>query len=75
MPRFFFNIVPGVIDKESEECSSEAAARKEALESSREILREGALAGWDMTDWKMTVTDEKGHAVFEVPITVPALAT
>ena len=64
----------GQTDQEGEECSSDRAARKEAVEGAREILSEGALAGWDMTDWKMTVTDEDGQAVFEVPITAAALA-
>lgn len=76
MPRFFFNVAGAeVIDQDGEECSSEAAAREEALESAREILSDGVLSGRDMTDWKITVTNEKGQAVFEVPITIAALAT
>ena len=67
MPRFFFSIA-GATDREGEEFSSDKAARKAAVESAREILSEGVLSGWDMTDWKMTVTREGGQTVLELPI-------
>ena len=71
MPRFFFNIAgAGVTDQEGEEFSSDRAARKEAVESAREILSEGVRAGWNMAGWKMMVTDEGGRTVVEVPISL-----
>jgi hypothetical protein len=69
MARFFFNVAKAdVTDRVGEEFSSDRAARKDAVESVREILSEGARSGWDMTDWTMTVTDKGGKILFELPV-------
>ena len=60
MPRYYFNVRDGRIihDNEGVELSDLAAARQMAIESSGEILKDGAgPAMWSGQPWHMWVTD------------------
>jgi len=67
MSRFFHKIPATGAEDELGEFPDESEARKDAVESVREIVSEGALDGWNMSDWKMIVTDESGKTIVELP--------
>ena len=63
MPRYFFNITDGetVIDEHGYEMENLAAARREAMVSAGEMLRD-YQPSWDGAVWEMWVTDRPGDA-------------
>jgi hypothetical protein len=65
LPRYFFHVADGylTIDKEGTELADMASAKREAIRTSGEILRENThqLSG---TEWRMDVADEAGDPVF-----------
>jgi hypothetical protein len=67
MSRFFYKIPATGAEDELGEFADESKAREDAYESVRELVSEGVREGWDMSDWKMLVTDESGRTVVELP--------
>ena len=72
MRRFFTNVRRGGIlipDREGEDLPDLRAARREALETVREMMRLPHVYG-DVREWQrdeLVVTDESGAAVLTVP--------
>jgi hypothetical protein len=66
MPRFFFNIREGADfsrDLEGEELPDVEAARREAINSSREMLGERMLHGGSLNHRQIEIADATGHVV------------
>ena len=66
MPRFFFNIRDGADlsrDCEGQELADVEAARREAINSSREMLGERLLHGGPPSHRHIEITDVTGHVV------------
>ena len=64
MPRFFFDIYDGfdIRDEAGLECVNMHVARREAIKTAGEILRDRTDI-WDGKSWKMQVRDETGSIV------------
>jgi hypothetical protein len=71
MPRFFFNIRDGADlsrDREGQDCPNAEAARREAVNSAREMLGERLLHGGSLNHRQIEITDMTGHIVDVVTI-------
>jgi hypothetical protein len=69
MPRYFFHVREGSVlhrDTEGEELADAEAARREAINSSREMLGERLLHGGSLNSRTIEIADETGHIVDEV---------
>jgi hypothetical protein len=66
VPRYFFHVKDGrsIPDDVGIELPDIQAAQAQAVTGSAEILRDEGSQFWDGTDWRMTVTDERGHILF-----------
>ncbi len=70
MPRYFFHIreiESTVEDTEGIEFPDEAAVRKEAVRSARDLMVEHIRRGLDVSGWSYEVTDEHGRPIMTVP--------
>jgi hypothetical protein len=65
MPRFFFHVIDGqdLPDGIGTELPDMAAVRREALNTSGQMLRDGGDEFWSGEDWRMHVVDETGQEV------------
>lgn len=66
MPRFFFHVRDGAglsRDLEGQELADEAAARREAVNSNREMLGERLLHGGALDHRRIEIADESGRIV------------
>ena len=68
LPRYFFDVIDGfsLIDGEGTELPDLAAARRQAIQASGEILRDMAAKFWLGTPWRMTVRDEDRRPLFVI---------
>ena len=66
MPHYFFDIVDGedLPDLQGSEWPDLAAARREAVRYSAEVLKEMPERFWNCEAWKMTVSDADRVALF-----------
>jgi hypothetical protein len=66
MPRYFFHVHDGASfpDLEGTELPDLAAARREAVLSSAQLLTDNPDQFWDGEAWSMQVTDESGATLF-----------
>ena len=66
MPRYFFHVREGSVlhrDTEGQELPDAEAARREAINSSREMLGEKLLHGGSLDSRSIEIADETGHVV------------
>jgi hypothetical protein len=66
MPRYFFHVREGSVlnrDKEGQELPDAEAARREAINASREMLGERLLHGGSLDSRSIEIADETGHVV------------
>jgi hypothetical protein len=66
MPRYFFHVREGSAlhrDAEGQELPDAEAARREAINSSREMLGEKLLHGGSLNGRSIEIADETGHVV------------
>ena len=66
MPRYFFHVREGSVlsrDEEGQELPNAEAARREAINSTREILGEKLLHGGSLDHRTIEIADETGHVV------------
>ena len=66
MPRYFFHVREGSTlhrDAEGQELPDVEAARREAINSSREMLSEKLLHGGSLNNRNVEIADETGHVV------------
>jgi hypothetical protein len=68
MPRYFFHVYDGTAhpDTEGTELSGLNEARLEALETTGQIIRDGGIKSWQVSDWHMEVTDAAGQVIFRL---------
>ncbi len=70
MPRYYFRLTDGkqtLSNHQGVDLAGPAAARENAVAFARE-LRGGAMSGFTWDGWFVTVVDEHGRQVEEVPI-------
>ena len=70
MPRYFFNFTDGerrVPDHEGQVLPDEAAARENAVEDARYLLRHSITGMTAEGGWRVEVADERGRVLFVVP--------
>jgi len=66
MPRYFFHVREGSVlhrDGEGQELPNAESARREAINSSREMLGERLLHGGSLNSRSIEIADETGHVV------------
>lgn len=71
MPIFYFHVRAGnlmIHDEEGLDVPHLDDAREEALQSARDLLSAGDLAGEDRRDWAVLVADASGHIVLTLPL-------
>lgn len=70
MPRYFFNIQDGqdIADDTGTVCADAIEARAEAVVAAGEMLRDLDGRFWQISDWRMQVTDEQGATVCTLSI-------
>jgi hypothetical protein len=71
MPRYFFHLTDGkqVLNNHNGiDLSGNAAARDDALALARDLKHGAIMSGWEWTGWFVTIVDQHGHKVDEVPI-------
>lgn len=68
MPRFFFHVDDGepFVDRQGTELPDMAAAREEAVRFAAALLRDQAERFWDMTEWRVRVTDDADLTLFDL---------
>jgi hypothetical protein len=77
MPRYFFNVVDGQsnIDTEGTLLRDEAELRQEAIRFAGALLRDGANATlWEGKPWTLEVQDEAGRTVIVLRLTAADIA-
>jgi hypothetical protein len=75
MPRFYFHIQDssGIVDDLGMELSNVAAAKCEAVRYASRLICDEAQAFWDAGEFQMTVSDEKGLALFSLALSLTAV--
>jgi Domain of unknown function (DUF6894) len=71
MPRYYFHLTDGnqgLNNHEGIDLSGNAAARDEAMTLARDLKHGAVMRGWNWTGWFVTIVDQHGHRVDEVPI-------
>jgi hypothetical protein len=71
MPRYYFHLTDGkavLNNHQGIDLPGNAAARADAVNLARDLKHGKALPGWNWTGWFVTVVDEHGQKVEEVPI-------
>jgi len=70
MPRFHFNVQDGASspDEEGTDLPDLEAARMSATALAGELLKDNARAFWQCPEWQLTVTDDRGLALFTVHV-------
>lgn len=71
MPRYFFKVIDGVEfdDPHGSELPDIAAAKGEAYEIARELLKHGIQGGLDRSNWSIQIANEMGEVLEVVPFT------
>ncbi len=71
MPLYFFRLTSGkqVLDNhQGVDLPGDAAARTDAVALARDLQHGAVMPGFDWTGWFVTIVDQQGHQVDEVPI-------
>jgi hypothetical protein len=71
MPRYYFRLTNGkqVLDNHSGvDLPGDAAAHTDALALARDLNHGAAMPGWDWTGWFVSIVDQQGRKLDEVPI-------
>jgi len=71
MPRYFFKLTNGkemLSNHGGVDLPGNAAARDDALALARDLKRGQTMRGWNWAGWFVTITDQHGHKIDEVPI-------
>jgi hypothetical protein len=66
MPRFYFNISDQPPDTDGREFETVSQAKCEAVKYAGELMCDAASTFWNSGDFIMTVTDDKGLALFSL---------
>lgn len=71
MPRYYFRLTDGaqVLDNhQGVDLAGDAAAREDAVALARDLRQGAAMPGWDWGGWFVTIVDEGGRKIDEIPI-------
>jgi hypothetical protein len=71
MPRYYFHLTDGkqvLNNHKGVDLAGNAAARDDAVALARGLKHDTAMPGWNWTGWFVTIMDQHGHKVDEVPI-------
>jgi hypothetical protein len=70
MARFFFHTQTGTrfTDNDGTELDGPVAARRQAIETCGQMMREAPEGFWGSRPWSVTVTDEAGLVLWEIYI-------
>ena len=71
MPRYYFHLTNGnevLNNHKGIDLPGHAAARTDALALARDLKHGAAMPGWDWTGRFVTIVDQHGHKVDELPI-------
>jgi hypothetical protein len=71
MPLYFFRLTNGtqVLDNhQGVDLPGDAAARTNAVALARDLSHGAAMPGWDWAGWFVTIVDQQGRQVDEIPI-------
>ena len=72
MPRYFFHVCDSSvgIDSEGTELSSPSEAKREAMRTAAEMLRDARADVWPHSHWQMHVNDESRRLILKLCISV-----
>jgi hypothetical protein len=71
MPRYYFHLTNGkqvLNNHQGIDLPGDAAARTDAVALARDLKHGATMRGWDWTGWFVTIIDQQGHRIDEVPI-------
>jgi hypothetical protein len=70
MARYFFHTdtITRVTDTEGMECISQVEARRQAIQTCGEMMRDSPEGFWGSRPWSVTVTDADGLIFWEINI-------
>ena len=71
MPRYYFHLTDGkqvLSNHQGIDLAGPAAARENALILARDLQHGETMPGWNWSGWQVSVVDEHGKKVDEVPI-------
>ena len=69
MPRYYFHLTDGKqVLNTGIDLPGNAAAREDALALARDLEHGVVMPGWNWSGWFVTIVDQHGHKVDEVPI-------
>ena len=71
MPRFYFHLTNGkqaLSNHRGVDLPGNAAARADAVTLAYDLKHGAAMPGWNWTGWFVTIVDQHGHKVDELPI-------
>ena len=70
VPRFYFHTETDVrvTDADGQEFDSYEEARREAIQTCGQMMKEAAVAFWGSRPWNVSVTDETGLILWEIYI-------
>jgi hypothetical protein len=71
MPRYYFRLTNGkqVLDNhKGVDLPGDAAVRTDAVTLARDLKHGAVMPGWEWTGWFVTIIDQQGHKVDDVPI-------
>ncbi|KQM50976.1 hypothetical protein ASE69_06320 [Sphingomonas sp. Leaf208] len=70
MPRFYFHTETDVrvTDTDGQEFGSYEDARREAIQTCEQMMKDAAVAFWGSRPWNVSVTDETGLILWKIYI-------
>ncbi|HEY5378812.1 MAG TPA: hypothetical protein VIJ78_04660 [Pseudolabrys sp.] len=71
MPRYFFHLTDGksvLNNHKGVDLAGNAAARADAVTLAQTLTHGAVMPGFNWSGWFVTIVDEHGHKVDEVPI-------
>jgi hypothetical protein len=71
MPRYYFHLTDGkqvLTNHQGISLPGPAAAREDAADLARDLMHGDKMPGWKWDGWFVSIVDEHGHKVDEVPI-------
>jgi hypothetical protein len=71
MPRYYFHLTDGktvLNNHQGISLAGNAAARADAVALARDLRHGAAMPGFSWGGWFVTIVDEHGHKVDEVPV-------
>lgn len=71
MSRYYFHLTDGnqvLKNHKGIDLAGDSAARNDALVFARDLKHGAVMPDWDWTGWFVTIVDQHGHKIDEIPI-------